>query len=218
MTAPVIMLFQKNDGSHTEEMADYVIDCEGVTGTIMRQLTGRKPDYIITYQTFNHGSIRLDPHYFYAYLQPELSEYDAWFNVKDDLLVLGISVKNKNREGDYYAQFLRYMKEQHGLMIDREEKADRWLLPRVEPGCPIHYGVGRVLFAGETAGFLNPMGEGISAAMESASCAATALLQHFSDPQEVLSSYQKSTEALSCYMKRQWSLVGGMAKTFSYMR
>ena len=31
----------------------------------------------------------------YAYLQPELSEYDAWFNVKDDLLVLGVPVKDK---------------------------------------------------------------------------------------------------------------------------
>ena len=31
---------------------------------------------------------------------------------------------------------------------------------------------GRVLFAGEIAGFLNPMGEGISAGMESGYCVA----------------------------------------------
>ena len=36
-------------------------------------------------------------HYFYAYLQPELSEYDAWFNVKDEMLVLGVSVKDTSR-------------------------------------------------------------------------------------------------------------------------
>ena len=46
-----------------------------------------------TFQTFNRGTIQLDPHYFYAYLQPELSEYDAWFNVKDEMLVLEIISK-----------------------------------------------------------------------------------------------------------------------------
>ncbi len=216
--APIRILFQKKNGINVEESARYVIDCEGVTGTIMRQLTGAKPDYITTYQTFNTGSIQLDPHYFYAYLQPELSEYDAWFNVKDDLLVLGVSVKNKSMEAFYYAQFLNYMKEKHGLIIDREERVDRWLLPYIKPGCPICHGVGRVLFAGEAAGFLNPMGEGISAAMESAACAADAILQNFTNPTGALSAYRKSTSELSCYMKRQWSLVGTMAKTFSVMR
>ncbi len=216
--APIRILFQKKDGINVEESARYVIDCEGVTGTIMRQLTGAKPDYITTYQTFNTGSIQLDPHYFYAYLQPELSEYDAWFNVKDDLLVLGVSVKNKSMEAFYYAQFLNYMKEKHGLIIDREKRVDRWLLPYIKPSCPICHGVGRVLFAGEAAGFLNPMGEGISAAMESAACAADTILQNFTNPTEALSAYRKSTSELSCYMKRQWSLVGTMAKTFSLMR
>ncbi|WP_330585209.1 NAD(P)/FAD-dependent oxidoreductase [Parablautia muri] len=87
------------------EGARYVIDCEGVVGTLKRQIarqyagknTGEVPRYMTTYQTFNEGSIDLDPHYFYAYLQPELSEYDAWFNVKDDLLVLGVSVKDMEK-------------------------------------------------------------------------------------------------------------------------
>ena len=68
------------------ESARYVLDCEGVVGTLKRQIagqyagkiTGEVPGYITTFQTFNEGSIDLDPHYFYAYLQPELSEYDAW--------------------------------------------------------------------------------------------------------------------------------------------
>ena len=36
----------------------------------------------------------------------------------------------------------------------------------VETYFKIDYGVGRILFAGEVAGFLNPMGEGISCGME----------------------------------------------------
>ena len=55
-------------------------------------------------------------------------------------------------------------------------KEEKWLMPHIRPGCRVDYGVGRILFAGEAAGFLNPMGEGISAGMESGYCAASAAL------------------------------------------
>ncbi len=222
------------------ECAKYVIDCEGVVGTLKRQIFGQIPPaskrrmiardanqiaenpteesgYITTFQTFNEGSIDLDPHYFYAYLQPELSQYDAWFNVKDDLLVLGVSVKDMDVITNYYNRFIDYMKEKHHLHIDRQTKEEKWLMPHIRPGCHVDHGVGRILFAGEIAGFLNPMGEGISAGMESGYCAACALMEHFDDPESVREAYRKRTEELQAYMTRQWSLVGGMADTFSEM-
>ena len=143
------------------------LDCEGVVGMLKRKITGEVPGYITTYQTFNEGGIDLDPHYFYAYLQPELSEYDAWFNVKDDLLVLGVSVKDMDKIGHYYESFIAYMEEKHHLRISRQTKEEKWLMPHIRPGCRVDYGVGRILFAGEVAGVLNPMGEGVSAGMES---------------------------------------------------
>lgn len=91
-------------------------------------------------------------------------------------------------------------------------------MPHIRPGCTIDYGVGRVLFAGEIAGFLNPMGEGISAGMESGYCAANAILQHINDLDLIYTDYQKSTEALHHYMKRQWNFVARMADTFREMR
>lgn len=176
--------------------------------------TEQNAGYITTFQTFNEGSIDLDPHYFYAYLQPALSEYDAWFNVKDDLLVLGVSVKDREQIEKYYKRFLTYMEEKHCLRIDRQIKKEKWLMPRIRPGCPVDHGVGRILFAGETAGFLNPMGEGISAGMESGCCAACAVARHFEDPEAVRETYRQGTENLRSYMQRQWSLVGEMAGTF----
>ena len=95
----------KNDKTYSEH-AKYVIDCEGVTGTLKKKLLGYEPKLIYTYQTFNKGSVDLDYQFFHAYLQPELSEYDAWFNVKDNLLVLGVSVKNQEKIDDYYARFI----------------------------------------------------------------------------------------------------------------
>lgn len=205
-------------GKRCTETVGWVLDCEGVVGTIRRKLRGQNFPYILTYQTFNTGTIALDPHYFYAYLQPELSEYDAWFNVKDDQIVLGVSVKNHRKVQTYYENFIAYMTRQHGLCLTAQHRGERWLMPHIRPGCPIDFGVGRVLFAGEAAGFLNPMGEGISAGIESACSAACALAEHFEDPAAVYAAYRLKTAELHRYMKRQWSFVGGMAAAFSEMK
>lgn len=207
----------KGERTYTEQ-ANYVIDCEGAVGALKRKLLNCNPQYITTYQTFNQGSIDLDYRFFHAYLQPELSEYDAWFNVKDNQLVLGVSVKDSRKAEHYYDRFISYMKEKHNLHIKEQLKLDKWIMPRICHGCAIDYGIGRVLFAGEVAGFLNPMGEGISAGMESGYCAANAVTDHFDSPTSVIEDYKERTRALHEYMKRQWNFVAGMADTFQDMK
>lgn len=198
--------------------ARYVIDCEGVTCAVKRGLTGRSEEYITTFQTFNSGTIDLDPHYFYAYLQPELSEYDAWFNVKDNMLVLGVAVRDTGRIGEFYANFLGYMRENHGLCIKEEHKREKWLMPRICPDHSVLYARGRVFFAGEAAGFLNPMGEGISAALESGHLAASAVSANLTEPEKAAAEYKSAAAPLCVYMERQWRFVGSIAGTFAEMR
>ena len=99
-----------------------------------------------------------------------------------------------------YGRFIAYMEEQHHLRIDRQTKSEKWLMPHIRPGCRVDYGVGRVLFAGEVAGFLNPMGEGISAGMESGYFAASAIMEHFDNPQMACEAYRQNTENLKSYM------------------
>lgn len=112
-----------------KERAKYLVDCEGVTGVLKRQLLGNHRDFITTFQTFNEGTIALDPHYFYAYLQPELSEYDAWFNVKDNMLVLGVSVRDAGRIRYFYQRLTAFLEKCHDLRIKRQVKAEKWLMP-----------------------------------------------------------------------------------------
>ena len=90
-------------------------------------------------------------------------------------------------------------------------------MPHIRPGFRVDYGVGRILFAGEVARVLNPMGEGISAGMESGYCPADAVIEHLDNSETVREAYRRSTENLKSYMQRQWSLVGGMAGMFREM-
>lgn len=196
------------------EQAKYVIDCEGVIGSLKRKLMGNGMSYIKTFQTYNVGQIDLDYHYFYAYLQPELSEYDAWFNVKDEKLVLGVAVKDSRKIKNYYNNFLSYMKKEHNLVIEQQLKIDKWLMPWIKPDCKIDYGIGHVFFAGEIAGFLNPMGEGISAGIESGYWAAISVIRHFGDLGMIYAHYKEMTDDLHSYMKRQWGFVANMTDSF----
>ncbi|OYP11281.1 FAD-binding dehydrogenase, partial [Lachnotalea glycerini] len=193
-----------------------------VIGSVKRKLIHTPQNYITTYQTFNRGFIDLDRHYFYAYLQPKLSEYDAWFNVKDDYLIFGVSVKDPRNIKHYYSEFMEYMKKQYNAKITEQEKDERWLMPHIMPGCPIEYGYNRVLFAGETAGFLNPMGEGIYAGLESGYAAARAIEEmDWNDDlnlEALYSSYKANTAVLRDYMTRQWDFVGSMSETFGHMK
>lgn len=200
------------------EQAKFVIDCEGAVCALKRKLLKIRPSVVTTYQTFNEGTADLDYHYFYAYLQPELSEYDAWFNVKDNRLVLGVSVIDGEKTTLYYERFVKYMTENHGLKIVRELKTDRWIMPKILSGCPIECAVGRVLFAGECAGFLNPMGEGISAAIESGFSAARAVAEHFDDPAAAARFYEESVKSVHAYMQRQWNFTARLADTFKEMK
>ena len=204
------------------EMAKLVLVCDGVIGSVKRKLIHTPQNYITTYQTFNRGFIDLVRHYFYAYLQPKLSEYDAWFNVKDDYLIFGVSVKDPRNIKHYYSEFMEYMKKQYNAKITEQEKDERWLMPHIMPGCPIEYGYNRVLFAGETAGFLNPMGEGIYAGLESGYAAARAIEEmDWNDDlnlEALYSSYKANTAVLRDYMTRQWDFVGSMSETFGHMK
>ena len=200
------------------EKARMVIACDGAVSSIKRKLLNTPKSFITTYQTFNKGSIDLDHQYFYAYLQPELSEYDAWFNVKDDNLIFGVSVKDISKIEYFYSRFIAYMKQKYNAKIEKQEKSEKWIMPHIIPGCPIDYGKGRVLFAGEAAGFLNPMGEGISAGLESGYAAAQAVrqadLNGKFDVQTVHASYKDNTAVLKTYMERQWRFVAGLSTKF----
>ena len=203
---------------HTEK-AKIVIACDGTAGTIKSKLTGTQQNHIFTYQTFNRGTVDLDPHYFYAYLQPDLTEFSAWFNVKDNWLVFGIAGKNIGKMEHYYSKFIAYMKSRHNADIEATGKREKWTMPLILPGCPTYYGNGRVMFAGETSGFLNPIGEGISAALECghAAAAAVSAVGDF-NIKSVYEKYKANVTELEEYMRRQWRLLGSVSTRFAHMK
>jgi flavin-dependent dehydrogenase len=214
-----IKLKNKNKGEYSVK-AKIVVDCSGAVCSLKRKLIHCPRNFVYTYQTFNVGTIDLDNNYFYAFLQPEFSEYDAWFNVKDNYLIFGVAVVNKTNFIEYYSKFVEYLKKEFNANINREEKFEKWIMPYILSGCKIDFGTGRIFFAGETAGFLNPMGEGISAGLESGFAVAKAIQQgNIHDGIEIIhTSYINNTIALRKYMESQWRFVASLSSKFSHMK
>lgn len=205
-----------NDGAVFQ--AKYAVLCEGAAGNLKSKITGRKERKIITYQTFCRGSIRLDPKFFYAYLQAEFSEYDAWINFKDEFIIFGVAVENAENIQLCHRKFTSFLKAEHGLRIDEIVKEEKWLMPKILPECRTDIGCGRILFAGEAAGFLNPMGEGISSAFltgKAAACAVKTATDEKTAPERLAELYEKRIEDERRYMIRQWKLTGSLSGRFA---
>lgn len=211
-----VLLHSPGQGSQWEQ-ARHVIVCDGGAGTLRTKLSGAPLERVLTYQTYHRGSLGIDPAYFYAYLQREFSTYDAWLNVKDGLIITGVAVLNPAEAPTYHKRFQEFLQQETGFCNESTLAVDRWVMPRVQPGCRLALGQGRVLYCGEAAGFLNPMGEGISMAMDSGARAAQSILACLNDPQGALEAYRKSTRFLQAHMQRQWHGVAQMASTFAAM-
>lgn len=217
----VIVRLKHKDTVFTEQ-ASIVIVCTGAVCPIRDKLDNRPMEYVTTYQKFLRGTINLDPHYFYAFLQRDLSGYDAWFNVKDNYLIFGVAASDASHISTYHSSFISHMTENFNAKLTDTNKHEKWVMPSITSGCPVRLGKGRILFAGETAGFLNPMGEGISCGVESGYASALSVQQTYTKGTKVNNddlhkAYFNNSKELHRYMKRQWAFVGSISSSFRHI-
>jgi len=216
------ILVKLHDGEIYEEKARIVVACDGAGSTIKRNLFKKPNNYVFTYQTFCRGTIDLDHEFFHAFLQPQLSQYDAWFNVKDDFLIFGVGIKEPALMKMYHSRFLSFLNSQFNAQIESCVKEEVGIMPSVMPGCPVDLGIGRVLFAGEAANFLNPIGEGISSALSSGHAAAEAVKSTYKtnnfNVKSLIDTYKNNILPEKQYMARQWTILTSMSSKFSYMK
>ncbi len=214
----------KSSGTYCEE-AKIVIACDGANSKVKRDLVKRgllktENRHIITYQTFCRGTVDLDSKFFHAYLDPRFSQYDAWFNVKDDLLIFGVGVKEASLIKDYHSVFLSFMASKFNAKIQSFVKGEIGLLPCIMQGYNLDLGRGRILFAGEAAGFLNPMGEGISSALITGKAAAESVVYLHEKGNlnlKLLDLYKNNIANEKGYMMRQWKFLATLSPRFSYL-
>ncbi|MCZ0860346.1 MAG: FAD-dependent monooxygenase [Methanocorpusculum sp.] len=197
--------------------------CDGPAGTIRRKLRKKPGDCITTYQIYFKGEVDLDPAYFHTFLQPELSDYDAWCTVKDDYIITGVGVYHASDADRYQKKFLAYLAENHHARFSAPEFEERWLLPHITPENPVDKGEGRIFLAGDAANLLNPLGEGISGALVSGSAFADAF-RCAAGPTEnpdlvrLRAGYETNLSHTIEHMHRQWRFLAEISPKFAHLR
>ncbi|MHA1233154.1 MAG: NAD(P)/FAD-dependent oxidoreductase, partial [Candidatus Helarchaeota archaeon] len=163
----------------------------------------------IAYQEYWTGKIDLDPRYFYAFMDRELSAGYAFCNMKEDLIIIGVGAeKGKDIKG-YQEKFIKYLKQGFGLELGQMIRREACITTNIfttEPQFQYLLGKNNVLLVGEAADLFNIMGEGIPSAIKSGINAAESIIEHIEGDQtrNVVEIYEKKNEKLLKKLKNNW--------------
>ncbi len=174
----IILYCQDEREGDIEIRCKYLVGAEGCLSSIRAKLNPQLEKeclWFLAYQNYYEGECNLDPEWYHGFLDPGMGEIYAWFNVKDDFIIFGTSIKRGEKFGPYLEAYTKFLKENFGLKLRRLVKKTSCLGTNLCATGNFYLGSGNVLLVGEAAGFLNMFGEGISSALATGLLAAQAI-------------------------------------------
>ncbi len=189
--------------------ASFVIGADGGRSSVRLLLDssfGKKVKQFTFAQAYCDGSIDLDPKYFYMFFDPSLSAFYTWLNFKDDYLIYGAAVHKGEKLTPAFNDSTNYLQKTFGLGIKKVIKKTGCTGTDMGITGKFFLGLGRVLLAGEAAGFMNIFGEGISSAIATGHLAATAIIQAQTANQEVLPIYKEISKTEEEITRKSWDI------------
>lgn len=172
--------------------ASYLIGTDGGRSRIRRLLSPafeKTVHYSNFAQVYCRATIDLDPMYFYMFFEPSLSAFYTWLHVKDDYLVYGVGAYKDKHILTCLKDSTDYLASCFGLNIERVERKTGCVVSDMAMRGNFFLGDGRVLLAGEAAGFMHVFGEGISSALATGSLAGYAVSRAEDSGESALTLY-----------------------------
>ncbi len=200
----------RTEGGETVEVeASYLVGADGGGSRVRRLLDPgieKKFRWATFVQLYCDGTVDLDPGYFYAFFDPSLRGFYNWLDFKDDNLIYGIGALKGESVNPYLENLTAYLKKTFGLKIDKVKRRTGCLATDMGITGNFFTGLDRVLLAGEAAGFMNALGEGISSALGTGLVAAEAIHQAETTSQAVLPVYNELVKAEQELTTVSWQL------------
>ncbi len=205
VTATVV----NSNGEKFRIRAAYLIGADGGRSFVRRLL---KPSGIgaIGWYTFIQlyctARIDLDQDYYYLLFNPALTSIYTWLHAEDDKLVFGVGQPMGGSIEPCLQNTKAYLTENFGLNIQRIERRTGGIATNMGMQGNFFLGRGRVLLAGEAAGFLNLFGEGISSALATGYLAAEAVHAAAKTSGAALDLYAEMTREERRMTTKSWEL------------
>lgn len=187
----------------------YLIGAEGSKSVIREKLAPEFEEgikWFVAYQNYYEGVSDLDPNFYHGFLALQYGDVYAWFNVKDGLQIFGTAVRRGGKIRPYLDTYQKMLETRFGLKPGRLLKKSGCLGNDMCSKGRFYLGKGNILLVGESAGFLNAFGEGISCALSSGLFAAEAISKGMKSGEDVLALYTELTKLERRQTQISWKL------------
>jgi flavin-dependent dehydrogenase len=196
----------------------YLVGADGGRSSVLANLDPAfhaRQRWIAAFQVYVEGRSDLAPDFFHQFFDPELGAFNPCVGVKDDLLLIHSSAFVGSPPGPRanWQILVRHLQTHHGLEIRRTVRSEGAFFNLMAPANRFFLGRGRVLLAGEAAGFLHAFGEGLSCALRSGELAGSAIAEHVRTPERLLPAiYREQADGELRRVLDSWSPVFGGAQ------
>jgi flavin-dependent dehydrogenase len=195
------------DGRESHVTTRYLVACDGGHSRVVQTIAPevhRQTAWALVYQRYYRGRIDIDPGPYHSFLTLDMGIY-TWLTFKDDQIIVGCGCMRGERIGGYHARFVELLRQRHGFAPTETLRDEGCLGNAMGPTNKFFLGQGRVLVAGEAAGFLHLGGEGISGALETGWLAGQAVVEAMAQGDDALARYRTATRAERERVLDQWS-------------
>jgi flavin-dependent dehydrogenase len=213
----VAVRLRTRDGRGSRVTARYLVACDGGYSRVVRSIAPAvhgDTAWALVYQRYYRGRIDLDAGPYHSLLTRDMGIY-TWVTFKDDLIIVGCGCMRGDRIGGYHARLVDYLRGRFGFEPKESLRDEGCLGNALGPTNRFFLGQGRVLVAGEAAGFLHLGGEGISGALETGWLAGQAIAGASAAGDDALGKYRTATRAERERVLDQWSFTR-LFRSFSH--
>jgi len=197
--------------------ARYLIGADGGRSRTRRLLDPgfeEKIGYSTFVQLYCYAAIDLDPEYYYMFFDQSLSAFYTWLHVKDDYLVYGVGAHSGGLIPKCIQDSTDYLAKRFGLKVEEIKRKTGCLVSNMAVTGIFSLGRGRVLLAGEAAGYVNVFGEGISSALATGQLAARAIHEAETSDRDAFSVYSDLSQREQKMTTQSWESTKSMKIRF----
>jgi len=192
-----------------EYITKYLVGADGAASTVRKLIYPNfKRSIGIAYQEYWRGTIDLDPRYFYAFMDRELSAGYAFCNMKEDYLIIGVGALKGIDIKNFQNRFIRYLQDGWNLNLEKFIRREATVTTDIFSENPVFnhlHGEDNILLIGEAADLFNVMGEGIPSAIKSAINASEAIKENINNSKtDVIELYKEKNKKLVEKLEKNW--------------